>query len=110
MTTLQITKEKAIELYPNASKEMQTIFEETFGKEVFEDRNAFKNILDWKIKTLTDFNLKAFNTRHLLQILSMETPFDRPELYGRALYLHSNYELRTSTSYNGGTIIEILKK
>ena len=110
MTTLQITKEKAIELYSNASKEMQTIFEETFGKEVFEDKNAFKKKLDWGTKSLVDFNSEAFNTRYILQILSGETPIDRPELKGRALYLHPGYELRTSTSNMGGTIIEILKK
>lgn len=110
MTTLQITKEKAIELYPNASKEMQIIFEETFGKEVFEDKNAFKKKISSGIKSLVDFNLEAFNTRHILQILAGETPVDRPELYRRALYLQRDYELRTSTSDNGGTIIEILKK
>lgn len=110
MTTLQITKEKAIELYPKASKEMQNIFEETFGKEVFEDKNAFKKKLDWGIKSLVDFNLEAFNTSDLLEILTRETPVDRPELEGRALYLHPGYELRASTSYNGGTVIEILKK
>lgn len=109
MTTLQITKEKAIELYPNASKEMKTIFEETFGKEVFEE-NAFKKKINWGIKSLVDFNLEAFNTPHLLQILTKQTPVDRPELEGRALYLDSGYELRTSTSVRGGTIIEILKK
>ena len=110
MTTLQITKEKAIELYPKASKEMQNIFEETFGKEVFEDKNAFKKKLDWGIKSLVDFNLEAFNTPHLLQILAGETPVDKPGLDGRALYLDPGYELRTSTSVSGGTIIEILKK
>ena len=110
MTTLQITKEKAIELYPNASKEMQTIFEETFGKEVFEDRNAFKKTMPWEVKSLIDFNLEAFNIPYLLQILSTEVPVDRPELEGRALYLLSDYEIRTSIYNNGGTIIEILKK
>lgn len=110
MTTLQITKEKAIELYPSASKEMQTIFEETFGKEIFEGRNAFKKTMPWGVKSLIDFNLEAFNRPHILQILTRETPVDRPELRDRALYLHSNYEVKTSTSSNGGTIIEILKK
>lgn len=110
MTTLQITKEKAIELYPNASKEMQTIFEETFGKEVFKDKNAFKKTMPWEVKSLIDFNTEAFNSPYLLQILSVQTPVYRPKLEGRALYLLSDYELRTSTSSNGGTIIEILKK
>ena len=110
MTTLQITKEKAIELYPNASKEMQIIFEETFGKEVFEDKNAFKKKINWGIKSLVDFNLEAFGHNDILQILECATPADRPELYCRALYLQRNYELRASTSDNGGTIIEILKK
>ena len=110
MTKLQITKEKAIELYPRASKEMQILFEETFGKEVFEDKNAFKKEINCEPESLVRFNLEAFNRPYLLQILAGETPADRPELHGRALYLQSNYELRTSTSYSGGTIIEILKK
>ena len=66
MTTLQITKEKAIELYPNASKEMQIIFEETFGKEVFEGKNVLKKKINWGIGSLVDFNLEAFNTPQLL--------------------------------------------
>ena len=110
MTTLQITKEKAIELYPNASKEMQTIFEETFGKEVFEDKNAFKKKINWETESLVKFNLEAFRYDDLLQILDGATPVDRPELYRRALYLRRDYKLKTSTSSGGGTIIEILKK
>lgn len=110
MTTLQITKEKAIELYPSASKEMQIIFEETFGKEIFEDKNAFKKEINRETESLVKFNLEAFGYDDLLQILEGATPVDRPELYRRALYLQRDYELRTSTSVRGGTIIEILKK
>lgn len=35
MTTLQISKEKAKELYPTASTEFKTMLEETFGKDFF---------------------------------------------------------------------------
>lgn len=35
MESLKISKEKAIELYPTAGKELQSIFEETFGKKTF---------------------------------------------------------------------------
>lgn len=48
MESLKISKEKAIELYPTAGKELQSIFEETFGKKTF-----FKDIKD-RIKTIQD--------------------------------------------------------
>jgi len=48
MESLKISKEKAIELYPTAGKELQSIFEETFGKKTF-----LKDIKDM-VKTIQD--------------------------------------------------------
>ena len=65
MTTLQISKEKAKELYPTASIEFKTMLEETFGKDFFKasimDRvKSFEDALAIKYNGEYVFGLSAY--------------------------------------------------
>ena len=49
MRTLKIDEDKALELYPTASKELKEIFHSTFGEDFFKPKSLFD-----KIKTYSD--------------------------------------------------------
>lgn len=73
------------------------------------DDNAFIkdcSSLQTEVKNMSE---KLFGDNLVFQILGGHTPIDRPELKGRAFYLHSAYKLETIPA-KAGTAIIISKK
>lgn len=53
MKTLKIDEQEALKLYPNASNEMKSIFESTFGKDFFKPKKITDKVYD--IDSLCEF-------------------------------------------------------
>jgi hypothetical protein len=73
-----------------------------------EDKNAF--IKKFNAVDMSEMSKNLFGSSSVMQILDGCTPSDKPELEGRAFYVHNNYEVKTGKTEEGGTYISIYKK
>ena len=85
MKTLQLSEQKARELYRSGSKELKTVLEESFGKESF-GKDFFSQDVTERVKTYLD----------ACHELEME-PLDEKKLL--ELGLNHGYQRFTSASY-----------
>lgn len=111
MENLTITKEKVLEAASKCSTARETL--KVLFPEAFEpkDNNAFiKNFDSRHNDYLRMFSRDAFGSEYSMQILISGTPDNRPDLKGRALYISTNYIVKTGDASGGGTYIEIIKK
>lgn len=79
-TMLQLGKDEAIRLYPDAAPEFKTMLESTFGKETF-----FKNIMD-RIKSFEDV-LKVIQPTDTLELAILSYSGKNARLIGQRAFL-----------------------
>lgn len=110
MENLTITKEKVLEAASKCSTAKETL--KVLFPEVFEteDNNAFIRKFEYTPQSLKEFIIEAFGGGYILDILMSSTPEDRSDLRGRAIFVSSNYIVKTGDALGGGTYIEITKK